>query len=786
MTTIADDLTAALSNRYRIERELGAGGMATVYLAHDVKHDRKVAIKVLKPELAAVLGAERFLSEIKVTANLQHPNLLPLFDSGEADGLLYYVMPYVEGETLRARLQREQQFPVDETVRLVALMAGALDFAHARGVVHRDLKPENILLQAGQPVVADFGIALAVSNAGGARITQTGLSLGTPHYMSPEQAAGDHVVDGRSDQYALAALTYEMLTGEPPHSGATAQVIIARLMTETPRSLASARPAVSKGIDAAVQRALSKAPADRFATCGDFARGLTSDVVAGATPSRSWVRVAAGVLTAAAIVAAIVTWQRRAPVAGANLSSIAVLPFADRSATGTDAHFGDGIAETLISALAKVPGLEVAARTSAFSFRGKADDLAEIGRKLSVATVLEGSVQRAGDRVRITSQLVNIGTGRTLWAETFDRAAADIFAVQDEVAREVITVLKGRLLAEQSAVHTANATRDPEAYDLYLRGRFHWNRRNAADLTKAIGLFESAIARDSTFALAWVGLADAWVTSAFWSGNPTAALPRARVAAERAVALDPTLGEGLATLAYLLMVQDWNWAASDSVFRLAIARTPRYATALKWHADLMEVLEHREESLAQLKRARDLDPLSPIIYYNLGFTETSLGRSAEAIASFEKALELDPALPAALEGASREYLEIGDTAKYFAARSRLDAVSRIAGAPVEVLRRAFVAGGREGIWRAQLAAPNTRDLPFDRAMWHARLGENDAAFRELERAYTTRSIWMPYINSSTYFKKSFRRDPRFAAMRERMHLPESTSQDPPVIETRAK
>jgi tetratricopeptide (TPR) repeat protein len=395
-------------------------------------------------------------------------------------------------------------------------------------------------------------------------------------------------------------------------------------------------------------------------------------------------------------------------------------------------------------------------------------------------------VQRIGDRVRITSQLVNVGTGRMMWSETFDRGSADIFAVQDEVAREVITVLKGRLLAEKTAVHTSSATRDPEAYDLYLRGRFFWNRRNTADLTKAIGLFESAIARDSTFVLAWVGLADAWVTSAFWSGDPTAALPRARAAAERAVSLDPNLGEGLATLAYLLMVQDWNWSASDSVFRRAVARSPRYATALKWHADLVEVLERREESLAMLTRARELDPLSPIIYYNLGFTLASMGRSAEAIASYEKALELDPVLPAALEGASREYLDIGDTARYFAARSRLDAVSRIAGAPVEVLRRAFVAGGREGVWRAHLAAAQTSNLPFDRAMWHARLGENDAAFRELERAYTTRSIWMPYINSSTFFRKSFRRDPRFLAMRERMRLPESTSLDPPAAGERGK
>jgi tetratricopeptide (TPR) repeat protein len=283
--------------------------------------------------------------------------------------------------------------------------------------------------------------------------------------------------------------------------------------------------------------------------------------------------------------------------------------------------------------------------------------------------------------------------------------------------------------------------------------------------------------------LAWVGLADAWVTSAFWSGNETVALPHARAAVERAVALDPESGEALATKAYLLAVQDWNWSASDSVFRQAIARSPRYATGLKWYSDVLELREHRNEALAMLMRARDLDPLSPIMYYNLGYVQAGLGLSREALATLEKGLELDPTLPASLQLASREYMERGDTAKYFAARARLDAVSTISGAPVEVLRRAYASGGREGVWRAQLASPSTRDLPFDRAMWHARLGENDAAFRELERAYATHSIWMPYINSSLSFRKSFRDDPRFRALRERMHLPESTSVDPSNAET---
>ncbi|MBL8998834.1 MAG: serine/threonine protein kinase, partial [Gemmatimonadetes bacterium] len=270
----AAELSAALAGRYTLEREVGAGGMATVYLARDLKHDRRVAIKVLKPELGAVLGVERFLSEIKVTANLQHPNLLPLFESGQAEGLLYYVMPYVEGETLRARLEREKQLPVEEAIRLSVAIAQGLDYAHRRGVIHRDLKPENILLADGQPLVADFGIALAVSNAGGQRVTQTGLSLGTPHYMSPEQATGDRAVDARTDIYSLGAMTYEMLTGEAPHSGGTAQAIIAKLMTEEVRPLQVLRRSVPPHVDATVRHALEKLAADRFATAGEFALAL--------------------------------------------------------------------------------------------------------------------------------------------------------------------------------------------------------------------------------------------------------------------------------------------------------------------------------------------------------------------------------------------------------------------------------------------------------------------------------------------------------------------------------
>ncbi|HEY6947954.1 MAG TPA: serine/threonine-protein kinase, partial [Gemmatimonadales bacterium] len=295
MTDSAQRLTAALADRYRIERELGQGGMATVYLAQDVKHDRKVALKVLRPELAAVIGGERFLAEIKTTANLQHPHILSLFDSGDAEGIVYYVMPYVEGESLRDRLHRERQLPIDEAVRIATEVASALDYAHRHGVVHRDIKPENILLHDGSAMVADFGIALAVSRSeGGTRMTETGMSLGTPYYMSPEQAMGEREITAKSDVYALGAVLYEMLTGEPPFTGPSAQAIIARVVTEEPRSLTLQRKTIPPHVEAAVETALAKLPADRFATAAQFAEALNKPGAMPATLARTAVTRAAG------------------------------------------------------------------------------------------------------------------------------------------------------------------------------------------------------------------------------------------------------------------------------------------------------------------------------------------------------------------------------------------------------------------------------------------------------------------------------------------------------------
>src|SRR5256886_6248000 len=400
MADLSERVRASLAGRYTIERELGRGGMATVYLARDVKHDRPVALKVLRPELAAVLGAERFLREIRVTGQLQHPHILTLIDSGETDGFLYYVMPYVEGESLRQRLEREGQLPLDEALRITRAIATALDFAHGRGVIHRDIKPENIMLHQGEPMVADFGIALAVSMAGRERLTETGLWLGTPAYMSPEQASAEPKVDGRSDQYSLASVLYEMLTGEPPYTGPTAQAVIAKRLTEPIPHLNTLRE-VPPTVEAAVTKALAKAPADRFATVGAFVAALT----AGATPAMRprWRSVAAiTVVLTAALAGGWGLIHSGTNRVERGRRSLAVLPFVNLSRNSESDFFGDGLAEEIASQLGQVHDLKVIAHTSALLFKGRPDPPRAIGEALGVTTLLEGSVLVAGAHLRVT------------------------------------------------------------------------------------------------------------------------------------------------------------------------------------------------------------------------------------------------------------------------------------------------------------------------------------------------------------------------------------------------
>jgi len=774
MTDPLARLTDALRDRYTIERELGAGGMATVYLAHDLKHQRKVALKVLRPELAAALGHERFLREITTTAALHHPHILGLYDSGEADGFLYYVMPLVEGESLRDRLDREKQLPLDVALLIAREVADALSYAHQRGVIHRDIKPENILLASGHAMVADFGIARAVSAAGGDRLTETGMSIGTPAYMSPEQASGEEI-DGRSDLYALGCVLYEMLAGQPPFTGPTAESLVHQHLAVEAPPITNLRPAVPAGVAAALQRALAKIPADRFNPVAQFAEALSAtpaepSSAPAARRTRRWRSLGLALTAGVVIVAGVIveTTRGREPVA----PSIAVLPFTDLSADQSNAYLGDGIAETLINALTKVPGLEVAARTTAFSLRETRDDVREIGRQLGVATVLEGSVQRVGDRLRITAQLVKTSDGLHLWSQRFEGDAGDIFEVQDQVAAGVVSALSGTLLPDASPV--ATRTTDPAAYDAYLQGRFFWNKRSVADLRRAIEYFVDAIARDSAYAQAWAGLADAYLVLPFYSDTISSAeaVPTARRAAERALVLDPDLAEAHTTLAFALTVYDWDWAAAEREFRRAIELNPAYPTAHKWYRDLLTALGRYDEALEEARRAADLDPRAPNERTIVGQSLLSLGQQAAAAAEFERALELDPTFPLTLMYASWFYWALGDTARFFELRERLDAVSERARVPAAALRRAYAAAGPDSVLRLQVNSPNARRNPVDRARWHTLLGDFDAAFADLDEAARERHPWLAFGVRYPELA-ALRADPRYAALLKRMGLPAS-------------
>ncbi len=649
-------LSTALADRYRLERELGQGGMATVYLAHDLKHQRQVAIKVLKPELGAVLGAERFLSEIRTTASLQHPHLLPLFDSGEAGGLLYYVMPFVEGETLRTRMLAQPQLPVDETVRLITAVAGALDFAHARGIVHRDLKPENILLQAGQPVIADFGIALAVAQAGNQRITETGLSLGTPHYMSPEQAAGTHTVDARSDQYALGAIAYELLSGEPPHSGPTAQAIIARLMTETPRAIRSTRPAVPAGVEAAILRALEKAPADRFASCGAFANALASGAndsnsaarAVSAPATRRW-KMVAGLLTvvAASVVAIALVKPREGARAVATSTdderSLAVLPFTSVGGDTANSYFAAGIADELTSALSRIPGLRLAGRASAARVKEDRTSTREIGRALDVAAVLDGSVRRAGERIRVSTELTSTSDGRVLWTETYERPLADVFAVQDDITRSIVSALQVRLTNGGSTPggSSRGGTADLAAYDLYLRA-LQLYRARGAGLLDAERYLLDAIARDRGYAKAHALLASVLLTQPDYSEIRYRDVgPRALAAAQRAVALDDSLADGHLALGYAHR-EAFEWDTAVREMRLAIELDPRSADAHYRLGETLVMMGLIRAALEPLEAANTLDPLYAVAGAYRAWVHGMLGELDVALSEIQRTLSRDP------------------------------------------------------------------------------------------------------------------------------------------------
>ena len=604
----------ALAGRYQIERELGRGGMATVYLAQDLKHRRPVAVKILHPHLAVQVGADRFQREVEIAARLSHPHILSLIDSGESDGILYYVMPYVQGESLRARLARERRLSLDDALGIALDIAGALGYAHAQGVVHRDIKPENVMLHEGEAMVADFGIAKALSAREGESLTQTGSTLGTPAYMSPEQASGEHELDGRSDIYSLGCLLYELLAGEPPYTGPNAQAIIVKRFTDPVQPVRKLRAGVPEEVERALLRALAREPAERFATAAQFAQALS--VQGARTPP-------GGAPT-------VVTSQHAA------VKSIAVLPFVDMSPQKDQDYFCEGIAEEIINALTKIDALRVASRSSAFAFKGKSQDIRRVGEQLSVSTVLEGSVRKAGPRIRITAQLIKVTDGYHLWSERYDRDLEDVFAVQDEIAENIVKALRLVLSEDEKRAIEKPRAENVEAYEYYLRGRQFVHQLREKGLQFARRMFTRAIEIDPGYARAYAGIADCSSQLYRYFDASSANLEQADAASQKALALAPNMAEAHASRGLALTIGG-NHEEANREFETAIRLDPKLYEGFLYYANgrfAEGKLEEAAKLFEQASAVRPEDYQAPSL---CSMCYIGLGRQAEAQASFQKA-----------------------------------------------------------------------------------------------------------------------------------------------------
>lgn len=629
MLDLKDRLETALAGRYAVEREIGRGGMATVYLAQDLKHHRPVAVKILHPHIAAHLGTDRFLREIQIAARLSHPHILTLIDSGDADGLLYYIMPFVLGESLRDRLNREVRLPVEEALQIARHVASALGYAHAQGVVHRDIKPENVMLYEGEAMVTDFGIAKAVSAAGSENLTQTGSTVGTPAYMSPEQASGESDLDGRSDLYSLACAVYEMLSGSAPFAGSNPQAVIMKRFSETPAPLRPACPGLPEVVERAIMKALERNPADRFATTLQFAQALAVPGMSSTPPGAS--------------PATTVT-----PTANRAAKSVAVLPFADMSPEKDQDYFTDGIAEEIINALSKIQALRVASRSSAFAFKGKNLDIREVGEKLGVSTVLEGSVRKAGNRLRITVQLVNVTDGYHLWSDRYDRQLEDVFAVQDEIAENIVKALRVVLSENEKRAIEQARPENVQAYEYYLRGRQFVHQYREKSLQFARRMFQRAIEVDPSFARAYAGLADISSMLYQWWDASDANLSQAEMASRKALELAPDLAAAHASRGFALTLRK-QYPEAEQAFEVALKLDPTLFEAYYFYARTCFQQGKLEAAAKLFEKASEVRPedfqaqyLCCGVYAGLGRTADEETARRRTIAKIEKHLELNP------------------------------------------------------------------------------------------------------------------------------------------------
>jgi len=686
-------LTDALQDRFRFERELGRGGMGLVLLAHDIRHHRLVAFKLMRPEVASIVGSERFLREIQLAAQLQHPNIVPVYESGECEDTLYYVMPYVEGESLRARLRRDGQLPLTDALQIAREVADALAYAHAHGVVHRDIKPENILLAGGHALVVDFGIARALTAAGTDRLTETGLVIGTPAYMSPEQSTGSEALDGRTDLYSLGCVVYEMLAGEPPYTGPSSQAIIAKRFTEPIPHLRTMREGISDAVEQAVTKALAKVPADRFASATEFARALQPDGARTLVMPRAstWGRrrfpLAAATLGLGLAIGlgVLFAWRRSHDVAVPTVKRLAVLPF-ENLGDSAEAYFADGMTDAVRGKLTALPELRVIATTSSNQYRRTTKPPRQIGQELGVDYLLVGKVRwikaaSSGSRVQVSPELVEVGSATARWQQPFDAALTDVFQVQADIAGQVAQALGVALSSTSRAALAARPTQNLAAYDALLRGdrRLVTEGRLDDEATReAVAAYREAVRLDSTFGLAWARLA--WAEVYRYGGadvgeHADSIAQAARQAADRALALAPGLAETYHALGSVRGGIDKDRRGGISAFEHARTLAPHDVNVLSQLATVLAEVGRYDEAVAVAAEAARLDPRSPLVARRYAHVLAWSGRFAAAESVATAALQTAPDNPLLLKYAFASRLAQGRIA---GARSLLhDALAHV-------------------------------------------------------------------------------------------------------------
>jgi serine/threonine protein kinase/Tfp pilus assembly protein PilF len=738
------------ADKYRIIGEIGRGGMGVVLKAEDTKLKRPVALKLLPADLSRSAEArERFVREAQAAAALDHPNICTVYEVGEHNGQDYIAMAFIDGTSLKEMIARGP-FKIDKALDIALQVAGGLEEAHRQGVVHRDIKPANIILTArDQAKIMDFGLA-RLESAGD--LTKTAAVMGTVAYMSPEQALGQKV-DHRTDIWSFGCTLYEMLAGHGPFQGGHEQAVFQAIVHGDPQPLSALRSDIPARLDKILNRCLKKNPLDRHPDAGALIADLKS-------------------VNLDDIVSAASTVVREEP------PSIAVLPFADMSPQKDQEHFAEGIAEELINALAHIQGLRVVARTSAFALKSMNLDIREIGRRLSVKAILEGSVRKSGNRLRITAQLINVEDGFHLWSERYDREIADVFAIQDEISTAIVDNLKVRLMAGEKTALRRRSTNDPEAYSLYLKGLYFVARPNPESYAKALNFFQAATDRDPNFALAYAGIASVFASLGIMNLAPPAEMwPKAKATLQKALSLDEDLAEAHAVSAMMAFWYEWDWDAAGRSFDRVLSLNPGDAMSHGTHGWFCVNRERFDEAIREVKKALELDPLMPLYYaWSVGL-HWSVGRFDEALREFATALEIDPNLGLAYFHAGVAYYQKGllDEAidilekgeKLFAPPGWIEAMLGFI-----YLRK----GDREKAARIlEDIIENKKKVKNVSATciaWLAgQLGRLDLAFEFLERAYEERDLLMPFIHVYTeIFSSAISADPRFKAMLAKMKL----------------